>query len=359
MSKILFLNDLHIGSHKDNKQLKKELKEIVFKTIKKSKPKLVVMGGDLFHKKLSKNSDESFLSDWFITMLVKICIKRKIYLRIIKGTISHDYNQLNSYENLQDSDGIFRLIRSVEVEILFKRKILFIPEEYPIDWKEYYSEYLDNKYDFIFGHGTFDFASWKQQQILSETPIQSAPVFDSEVFSPLAKLIVFGHIHIFMKKKNIIHSASFSRNSYGEEKDKGMILITYFEKTKKVKYKRIINHLAPTFKTVNLKNKEFTSPEKIIDYINKKKEIYDNVRIIGINNLEFGKEITRKVYKNDKNVKIDIKAEINKEKRDESFDFVLNKEGSNEEIVKKFIKIKKGKDISIEKIIELTSDIEE
>ena len=98
---IAALADLHIGvKHITANTLKKQLKKHFFEPLEQfSVLDGVFILGDLLHTVLSLNSDYSELFYWFITKLYNLAKKRNLVVVIIKGTISHDNDQLNNIKN--------------------------------------------------------------------------------------------------------------------------------------------------------------------------------------------------------------------------------------------------------------------
>ena len=60
------------------------------------------------------------------------------------------------------------------------------------------------KYDYIFGHGSWDVYSFANQIIESEKPVKGYPVLKySEWEDSVNKFIVFGHIHVRQHHKKL------------------------------------------------------------------------------------------------------------------------------------------------------------
>jgi hypothetical protein len=250
--------DLHWG-HNCPEALYAELKKGLYKTIKDDKRiDYVVIDGDYFHKKLSSNDRPYQLAIKFFYELLTLCQKRNIKLRALRGTITHDFAQLDVFKAFESTHPCFRLINTVEVEELLPDVfVLFIPEEYPENQEEYYSEYFDldedSAYDLIIGHGTFKFQAWQNQVIESERPHRSAPVFDEKLMSDIAiGPIVFGHIHTPCDyRKKVFYHGSYTRDGMGEEEAKGFLFIEYDVEDGSFDVTFIENTEAPIYKTVN------------------------------------------------------------------------------------------------------------
>jgi hypothetical protein len=190
--------------------------------------------------------------------LISCCEEIGTKLRVLKGTITHDHNQLDNFKHLEADATNFRIINNAEYEELMDDlHVLYIPEEYPEDQKEYYSQFFDTleggKYDFIFGHGTYEFEAFKCQVFESERPIKSAPVFSEKEFINYCNYSFFNHIHRRSSyKERIFYNGSFSRTAFGEEDPKGFHYIEYDPDKCKAVIKFIVNTDAPTYTTVHI-----------------------------------------------------------------------------------------------------------
>jgi DNA repair exonuclease SbcCD nuclease subunit len=255
----ILLSDIHFGAG-DPKRLYKELKDGVYKKAVQLKKKLKFIGilGDYFDRKLALNSDASRYALQFMHELIVFCEENEIKLRVIRGTMSHDLNQLDSFKHWEVDAPNFRVINKAEYEeLLPDLNVLWMPEEYPENWKERYAEFfnLDDgaKYDFIFGHGTMEYESFKGQVYDSERPIKSAPVFSEKQFIQLAEYTFFGHIHRRSSYKNrVFYCGSYSREAFGEEEPKGFYVIDYDTDTCEGSATFNENTLAPTFNTIHI-----------------------------------------------------------------------------------------------------------
>lgn len=246
MKRIVCVGDIHIGSQK-TEILNNQLDNILYPFLKDFKPDLVVNLGDTSHYKLMLNSNDSVL---YIDLGYKLKELSKNVL-IVGGTLSHDMAQFRIYNNLIDKN--FRVIYQADNILLSDLNILVLPEEYdlPLD---YYDKFFNKhvKYDFVFGHGMFDFVSFVPKKLLNIVNSKHARVWKTDEFKNiLYGLCVFGHIHIRSEKSNIMYPGSFSRFSFGEDEDKGFLAIEYDENKKKIIKKEFIkNTLAPSYKDI-------------------------------------------------------------------------------------------------------------
>lgn len=331
MTKItsVHFGDVHTGASNDPTQLKAEM-DFVMQTIYKigKNLNLITLTGDFFHKRLQLDSQPALVGFKFIYDLVEYCKKHSIKFRLIQGTITHDYSQLDIFESLQD-DNIFKIIKTVQEEQLFDDvRVLYVPEEYPDNISEHYSKFIDlenpenskNKYDLIFGHGTFKFQAHSSQIYESEKSVEKAPIFDQSKFINYFKgFCIFGHIHTQCNYKNkVFYHGSLSRNNHGEEKPKGFLVSSYDTADNSYKVVFVENKLAEKFKTLKwseqFDNIDLSSVSTVIKLIDDTFTNFSNIRLVV--DVDLSKELIdfiRRYYASNKNFSLLMKfVEISK-----------------------------------------------
>jgi DNA repair exonuclease SbcCD nuclease subunit len=249
--------DVHYGAG-EPKMLSNEISTVLFPFIETNKPNFVILSGDYFDRKLMLNSEACRLAIKTMYDLIALCESIDCKLRVLRGTVTHDLNQLDIFKHLESEAECFRLINMAEYEeLLPDMHVLYIPEEYPEDQNEYYSQFFSDldggRFDFIFGHGTFEFESFKGQKFESERPIKSAPVFSEKEFLNYANYIFFNHIHHRSSYAGrVFYNSSFSRTSFGEEEPKGFHFVEYDSDKCKAQIHFVENNLAPTYNTFHI-----------------------------------------------------------------------------------------------------------
>jgi len=370
----LVISDIHFGAIPP-KNLYYQLNQSFLNTMKKTQDlNLVVINGDLLDHKLSFNSDSSKLAIKFITEIVKIAKKKKIKVRIIKGTKSHDLDQLDNFMYLESESGIdFRIINTVTSEQMFPDlKILYIPEEYMENKEEFYKNYFNEEYDLCFGHGTFNHVSFINKEIESEKPIKNAPIFSFFEIKDMVKgPIIFGHIHqANAYKKKIFYCGSFTRWCFGEEEKKGFRTFVYSTKSNNFKVGFIENKLAPTYKTIDItdlfQNNDKSIEEKIFDIEKIKEE--ENVDYL---RLKIDKSfvpnagnmaILKKYFSEKDNIKVSISNPIlsndeESNKIEEEYSFIFKKELPISKIISNYLLVHDNINITSEKIDDILHSI--
>jgi DNA repair exonuclease SbcCD nuclease subunit len=249
---------------------------------------LVILAGDTFHKRVQLDSKSAILALSFVREVASAAPGTPI--RVLRGTIRHDFDMPRAFASLGIEN--LRVVETVSCEDFYgsegeEYRVLFIPEEYPSDWREYYSEFLPEDedgpfYNAIFGHGTVDFAAFSSQSIESERPIKSAPVFPRTLLDSAAPVSVFGHIHVAQSEGNVHYLGSFSRSAHGEEDPKGWGILELRDDGT-YNLERVVNHGAPTFvkvKASSVVKGPSLDPEKIVDALRKKLRGGANVRLV-------------------------------------------------------------------------------
>lgn len=269
------ISDIHVGAF-DSEILYNEFKTVVINDTIKRLPFLdvIFIQGDFYHYELSLNGKHAWYSFKIFDDLKK-AIKKKISkqkipcktkIRIIKGTKSHDHEQLENllYDDILD----IKVINQVDVEYINGVKILYLPEEYIADPEEYYKPYFNDSYNYVIGHGMFEETAFHNYN--SEVNMEAAPVYNSEVISNICDFACFGHIHNAYTFKNIHYTGSFSRWCYGEEDPKGFIISAFNKRNNNVVAMPVINHLARKFITINIDNIiKNNDIDNILSYIEK------------------------------------------------------------------------------------------
>ena len=224
---VLVVSDIHFGAM-NALDLYKELQQFI-DDVKNYTPNMVVILGDLYHKKINLNEPSAKYSIKFINDLIDCAKKQEkpeLKIRIVKGTNSHDLDQLDNFRYLEtEQDVDIKIINKFCSEELpvEQIKILYIPEEYIT--KEDYGPILKKGHDLCFVHGTFDFVPFVK--LLEKTSNLRYPIWKMEDFNVKGP-IISGHIHKFMNHENkVYYPGSFSRWCFGEEEEKGHLFMRY------------------------------------------------------------------------------------------------------------------------------------
>ena len=238
MLKITCIADIHFGKLNDDDRLYDELKNGFIKHCNENKPDIIVICGDSYDSRQLINSKANINYQKFIDD----CRDTGAIIIVIEGTESHDRYQINSL--LHYSSDRFFIINTVTKLNILGMKFLIVPEEYVKD-SSYYDEYLNDTYDFVFGHGMASHVGFSDKSVSDE--IMKKPfIWEAKELEKICKnYTVFGHIHTHSEYHNFIYCGSYSRLNFGEMEAKGFIDL--IETKKGWKYEFIENKQAPTF----------------------------------------------------------------------------------------------------------------
>lgn len=371
------LNDLHFGI-KESKRLYDETVHI--KEFIKDHPELdlIIITGDYFDCKISLVESSCFYAVSFMSELIDLAKQNQVSIRILQGTRSHDLNQLQlfkHYENEKDLD--FKVIQHVTEEIYTAKKdatksfhFLYIPEEYPEDSDEFYSEFKKEKYDAIFGHGTWDFAAPPGVSEKARSNTHSAPVFSYEEWKDQLEngFVIFGHIHDRQIYKNkVFYSGAYTRWNFGDHGSRGFAHFETDGKTYKVNF--IDNPSAPTFNTFSIEelnnNIDESSVEVLTESIKSKLEEFNGNIRVDISNLSSDKiEVLREYFSNNENVKLEVKPRKVLSNRDRKealndyskYHYITKRQLPLDKMVQQYCKEDLGKEISLDVINDTISN---
>lgn len=366
------INDIHFGVP-DSARIYQELKQFKDFINNNKNLQFVVIAGDYFDRKLSVGDISTYYAISFFHELIEICKERKLILRVIQGTRSHDLNQLNLFSTFQtDGELNFRIINEVSTEELLPDfNVLYIPEEYPEDSESYYKEFKEGNYAAIFGHGTWDFISFDNQiEHGNRKDINSAPVFIYEEWEKSFEngFVSFGHIHSRHKYKNkIFYSGSFSRWDFSDRSARGFTHVVYDTDVKKYTVEFIDNEDAPKFDVFVIKDAvpdyENVKIEDLQVILNEQIKSTDNIvlELSGLSKENI--EILKAQYKNNPTVKIKVsekrvslKESAEKKEEFEKYNYIIKQELPLAETIKRYIKEEYEKDVGLEKVKEVINN---
>jgi DNA repair exonuclease SbcCD nuclease subunit len=376
IKRFLVVGDIHFGYYPPE-LLYKEFK-LIINTIEDNAIDCVVIAGDYYDTKLSMSSAHAVYSVKAFSDLIKTCEELGVKVRQIKGTNSHDpENQLKNLAQIANSSKCdYKLFLTVDEEEIFPgMNILYIPEEYMENSEEYYKDYFNKKYQLIFGHGMFEetnFSSKNKFQTMKKYPIFNSTKMEDICEGP----IVFGHIHTAQRIRNRIqYTGSLVRSRFGEEEAKGFYIVDFDSETKQCEFEFIENELTMKFDTIEIQpnnpvfslliNEQIAYFKNLVDTY---KRDYLRIKISTPDDMVNSNTFidTMNVVFNDmKNVKIQIiensKVKLDNELKEkvnllmDKYGFIFDKSVGYDEKIREFIKLKTGREISLERIRSLIS----
>lgn len=191
---------------------------------------MLIIAGDVFEGIVSFNHpDSNRILNFFADLLV-LCYEYDVVVRIVRGTYSHDYNQLSLIDQLYKKLNLnldYRMFAEISIEVHKPTGLtfLYVPDNIPFSTKEDAFEHIRNlmlasnlkQVDYVVIHGEFANVNFGHGNT----------VYEVEDFAPLCRyLILAGHIHKPQRYKQLIYAGSFNRLAHGEEEDKGFWLVS-------------------------------------------------------------------------------------------------------------------------------------
>ena len=361
------ISDIHFGAIESNQLLTELGSEFIDKIEEMPIIDMIVIDGDLFDKKVSLNSNHSKAAFIFMSKVCEVAKRKNAKVRVVKGTLSHDNDQLDNLTMFTDICD-FKVINYLETENIDGIEILYIPEEY-IEDEEYFNKIYNGQYDLCFGHGMVKEASFVAHKQESAITMKRAPIFDTaKLLEAVKGVCMFGHIHTPMKiKKRFYYCGSFSRWCFGEEEDKGFNTIYYTpECPEKTKVEFIKNELAREYNTVTVDVMN-DSVENVISIISDIVNIgsYYKKRIVinigdGVENRRLMSDMINETFSKYSSIVIiinNLEKEKIRRQNDEKvehllseYGFIFDKTISREEKIYKYINKKYNRNIPLDKI---------
>jgi len=235
--KISFLTDIHVGNPKIQlKRLVDNLETIAWPEMSDSD--LILLGGDFFDCLLNINSDAGVASIYIIDKLLDLVGEKSIYLRILRGTFSHDRYQNRLFVErasaLPEKDGLplVRVLDKIEVEKFPNgMTIVYCPDDIPCkDVTESVLTAINAAHletvDYACCHGYWD------HLLPPGLPTRPHNCLDYDKIAPKVKCRIFnGHVHTRSVWNKVVSGGSFERFRHGEEEAKGFYTASFHEDT--------------------------------------------------------------------------------------------------------------------------------
>lgn len=246
------IGDIHIGMKNISAEdMKNQLEKHFIRKIE-TIPYLdgIFIVGDLFHTIISMNSSYSELAFWFVNKIYKIAKKKKSTIIIVKGTISHDNNQLNNLCHYMYNDDNVPFYICTEPDILTiwgDYRVLVLPDVKVKKQKDIFSYLKHDTYDLILGHGLIDSMNFFVQE--SEEYAMRSVVYNSaDLMKHSNGPVIFGHIHQFQHiKRKFFYTGSFTLLERGVSNPGYLIGGILDDNRQKFLVERYINSDAPSY----------------------------------------------------------------------------------------------------------------
>lgn len=307
----LCISDLHFGIS-CSKRLLEEL-SIVKDYIEKHDLDVIHINGDFFDRNLSVNEPGAILGMQFFFDIRNLCIRKKIKLRVVHGTDGHERQQTEMFKSFSSNHLDMKIFNTVTDEELFPGfRVLYMPEEYPLDANEYYKEWKTKEYNAIMGHGMWDFVA--VQSVIEQgdrTNVKTCPVLKYDEWAPTIPhgMAIFGHIHARqVYKKKIYYPGSFTAWDFCDISDKGFAVYTYDTEKKYYNVNLITNQRSPKYLVKKL-NKLGLDLEHL-DFDELKRIVKEEASKVDFFRLEVdavpleAQEVLKKLFKDESNISV-------------------------------------------------------
>ncbi len=257
--KILHFPDLHLGRPCIPPQ---QVYDHITKHVYPRLPEIKILniGGDFFDYLINLNNDAGIYAAIIADDLVNFAKTYKFYIRVVRGTFSHDRYQnrlfLTKNRGTDQLNGkpLVRVIDGLELEVFedLKISVLYCPDNQPYqDVTQAILDILDahklKTVDFIFSHGYFEHLLPRG---LTQLPHNT--LIYNRLEKRIAGGILNGHVHTPNVYKKVINGGSFERLQHGEEEDKGYFIVIYDRNKHKLTYEFVSNPDAFPFITVDI-----------------------------------------------------------------------------------------------------------
>jgi DNA repair exonuclease SbcCD nuclease subunit len=256
-----FIADIHIGTKLNKVDYLESLSAFLGHIKEYGEPcECIFVCGDLFDHRLTID-EAKFASLFLINLVCNHCGgngRQHAPVRIIHGTFSHDYNQMEIFMPMLEK------IDNVDVQYYNEAcvgklpngaSVLYLPQQYEgsVDYGDALDD--DKHYDIIVGHGPIS------SNVKSPCPASHHDiVFPTEKLGKISSICVFGHYHEYTEfGDNVFYAGSMLRFRYGEDIDKVFFYCDHDYHVKTFK-----NEFALEYKIIDV-----YSPDELRDAISK------------------------------------------------------------------------------------------
>lgn len=233
--KIAEISDIHFGNGRlSSVRVYEHLQKVLYPLFKNIK--LLVINGDTFDTLLNMNHDAGFYVARFIDDLTTLALSHKVYIRVVRGTFSHDRYQ-NQFFVVRDKgvntlNGVpmIKVIDQISIEHFDEMNInvLYCPDDQPHnDLSQAVIDVIEahhlKKIDLLFSHGYYTHLLPKN---LPHIPLNTLDYDRLKKY--VDGLLINGHVHHPVVYDNrVITSGSFERMNHDNDNTPvGMWMLT-------------------------------------------------------------------------------------------------------------------------------------
>ena len=341
--------DLHFGAFDPSTQYNILMDQFINK-IRPLAYDIISINGDIFDHKFMANSDAIRYAMAFVDTVIKDALFKGADVILLYGTESHDSGQFKLFYQYFDIPTV-HIVETVQFLEIKGKRILAIPEKYGLPKEEYEKVlFYSGLYDGVVMHGTY-----KGSVYGMNTPTidcNHAPVFDIRHFMYCQGPIIAGHVHIpGCYDKHVYYCGSPLRYKFGEEEEKGFIVLTHNLETQQyyIHFEPIYSY---RYDTINMDEYLGRDPKELIEKIN-----YLRANGIHFLRVEFTRtdenlfNVIESYYRNTSAVSFKIpdvekekliQAQVEQSNKYNNYQYVFDKSLSPEQILTRYINQQKG-----------------
>lgn len=230
---VAFISDIHLGHpNTPTDYIINNLETYAFPdTDETGKLDIIFFSGDVFDSQLEFDSPAAVAIRAWVARFVRMCSRRQIAVRVLKGTPLHDWDQSFIFQEVKDNFSLecdLKYIDQIHIEHMekFGIDVLYVPDEAratpELTW-EVVQNLLDEKgllkVDLACMHGAFPHQLPNIEAIKDRfhDPVKYERIVEH--------FIDIGHIHKHSIHGKILAQGSFDRLCHNEEMDKGHIRV--------------------------------------------------------------------------------------------------------------------------------------
>lgn len=277
---MLVIADLHWGAM--DAKIQSSQYEFIFDIIREMRDRIdmLVIAGDYWDSRMFLNSASTINGINWMHKLIDTCKENGVSkFRIIRGTLEHDNDQLETFRYLEEDDEFFRIFVTNTVEEIDGIRIMYCPDE-NMTHEVYIEKYVDNFIKFpdigIF-HGNLD-------DVMPSIAVESAKksntlVFENRFYHELISgPMIAGHWHIGQRIERWIYVGTPDCWKFGEDDEKGVMFISYDPDDKSFFYRKILNPNSIIYYEYVLDTSFYSGIDdvrSVISFIQDKKKYYE------------------------------------------------------------------------------------
>lgn len=222
------LSDFHLAASKLNPKHQYDTLEKFFYPYLKDQD-VCIISGDFFDTSLLFDHEASLIATSIITDISILCKNNNIPLRILRGTFSHDRNQLKQFATIAEHYSVdYKYFDTISVDKIKDKTFIYFPDTLPyksiedavnVGYNLLKKEFNTDVPNIVIGHGYF------KHRLPNEKLLDIIPHYSVDMFKDV-EIVLFGHEHIHWNKDNVYSVGSFDRLNHGEESPKGFMLFT-------------------------------------------------------------------------------------------------------------------------------------